>query len=50
VFGGDALNEWLRATLWPALPWWAWTLTAVYATSVIQRLRLRFTEIDVKRD
>lgn len=50
VFGRDPLNEWLRATLWPALPWWAWLLAAVYATSVIQRLRLRFTEIDVKRN
>jgi len=49
IFGADQLDEWLRATLWPALPWWGWTLATLYATSVIQRVRLRFTEVDVKQ-
>lgn len=48
--GADALNEWLHASLWPPMPWWAWALVIVYATSVVQRMRLRFSEIEVRRD
>lgn len=50
AYGAPALDAWLRASLWPAMPWWAWGLVLVYATSVVQRMRLRFTEIEVSRD
>ena len=49
ALGGAPVNGWLGAHLWPPMPWWAWALALVYATTVLQRIRLRFSEIEVTR-
>lgn len=50
VLGEPALDEWLRDNLWPNMPWWAWALAVGYLSTVFQRIRVRFGEIEVKRD
>ena len=50
MFGGPAVDEWLRENLWPDMPWWAWALGLVYLSTVFQRIRVRFGDIEVSRD
>lgn len=49
ALGEGPVDGWLGAHLWPPMPWWAWALALVYAATVLQRVRLRFSEIEVTR-
>jgi ubiquinone biosynthesis protein len=44
--GAEETNRWLGEHLAVPLPWWGWMLVLLYFMVVLQRLRLRVTEIE----
>ena len=45
--GAEETDTWLGAHILP-LPWWAYLMFSVYVMLMVQRLRLRVTEIDMQ--